>query len=338
MSGNGTALAEISRADQAIEQVKTPPEANVLRRKIKAVQELAPKRHENFDMAFKGACAYCEVSAKAGALWAELEDKATQGSGMAKRSQNFANVISYTDAGFDNSQDATVCQRVGELTAEERKAYYHKCENDGKLPTLGGMYAFWRVKNNEGLESAPLPNGKFRVIYADPPWLYGAPQHTNSAPDSKTAQLEVLESHYPSMPLEDICALPIGNLATDDAVLFLWATSPLLEDALEVMSAWGFEYKSAFIWDKVKHNVGYYNSVRHEFLLIGVRGSCLPDDRPEGEPKLIDSVQSIERTDHSVKPVEFRNIIDYLYPTGPRIELFARGDLPDNWIAWGNQC
>jgi N6-adenosine-specific RNA methylase IME4 len=329
-----TALAEIDRAAQAIAQVKTPPEANILRRKVKAIQELAPKRHENFDMAFKGACAYCEVSAKAGVLWAELEGK--RPSGQNQSSQNFDRTISVTDAGFGSAQDAMVCQRIAELTPEERKAYYHKCENDGKLPTLGGMYAFWRVTNHEDLEAPPLPDGKFRVIYADPPWLYGAPQHTDSAPGSKTEQLTVLESHYPSMPLEDICALPIEELAAENAVLFLWATSPLLQDAFLVMNSWGFEYKAAFIWDKVKHNVGYYNSVRHEFLLIGTRGSCLPDDRPEGEPVLFDSVQSIERGDHSVKPNEFRNLIDAMYPSGPRIELFARRPA-DGWDTWGNQ-
>lgn len=70
--------------------------------------------------------------------------------------------------------------------------------------------------------------------------------------------------HYDTMPLEDICALPVP--AADNAVLFLWVTSPMLEDAFKVINAWGFKYKSSFVWDKVSHNMGHYNSVRHELL------------------------------------------------------------------------
>jgi len=128
-----------------------------------------------------------------------------------------------------------------------------------------------------------------------------------------------------------LCALDVRGLAADDAVLFLWATSPLIEQAFTVMHAWGFTYKAMFIWDKVKHNFGHYNSVRHELLLLCTKGSCVPD-----EQKLFDSVQSIERTEHSTKPEEFRQIIDTLYTHGRRIELFARRQTP-GWEVWGNE-
>jgi N6-adenosine-specific RNA methylase IME4 len=134
------------------------------------------------------------------------------------------------------------------------------------------------------------------------------------------------------MTIEQLCELPIKNLAADNAVLFLWVTSPLLEECFEVIEAWGFEYKASFIWDKVKHNYGHYNSVRHELLLLCTRGSCLPDNS-----ELFDSVQSIERSDrHSEKPEEFRKIIDNLYHDGNRIELFARVKV-EGWEAWGNE-
>jgi N6-adenosine-specific RNA methylase IME4 len=112
----------------------------------------------------------------------------------------------------------------------------------------------------------------------------------------------------------------------------MWVTSPLLEDSFKVINAWGFKYKTSFVWDKVKHNMGHYNSVRHEFLLICTRGSCTPDNK-----KLYDSVVEVERSDkHSEKPEEFRKIIDYLYTHGKRIELFSRKKV-DNWEVWGNQ-
>ena len=163
---------------------------------------------------------------------------------------------------------------------------------------------------------------KYRVIYADPPWSYNDKQN-----------VEVLggaEKHYLTMPLQDICDLPVPS--ADDAVLFIWVTSPMLEDSFKVIKAWGFKYKSSFVWDKVAHNMGHYNSVRHEFLLIATKGSCTPDVQ-----KLYDSVVSIERTEHSRKPKEFRDMIDTLYPYGDRLELFAR-EAAKGWDVWGNMA
>ncbi len=165
---------------------------------------------------------------------------------------------------------------------------------------------------------------RFRVVYADPPWQYG-----NTQMDGFKEQRD----HYRTMPLDEICSMPIKEMVEDNAVLFLWATSPILEESFEVISAWGFKYKASFVWDKVKHVMGHYNSVRHEFLLICTRGSCLPDIH-----KLIDSVQTIERGEHSVKPNEFREIIDTIYPNGNRIELFARGKTANGWDAFGNEA
>lgn len=163
---------------------------------------------------------------------------------------------------------------------------------------------------------------KYRVIYADPPWSYNDKQDT--------AKLGGAVKHYPTMPLDEICALPIP--AEKNAVLFLWTTSPMLEDAFRVINAWGFKYKSSFVWDKISHAMGHYNSVRHEFLLVCVKGSCTPD-----VPKLYDSVVSIERTEHSRKPDDFRTMIDTLYPVGERLEMFAR-EASDGWDVWGNMA
>jgi len=182
--------------------------------------------------------------------------------------------------------------------------------------------AIRQIKRERIEKEAPAPTGKFRVIYADPPWSYG-----NTQPDYHTEQRD----HYPVMPLSDICAMPVKEWAEEDAVLFLWVTSPILEESFQVIKAWGFKYKSSFVWDKVHHNMGHYNSVRHEFLLVCVRGSCQPDVR-----KLFDSVQSIERTGHSKKPDEFYDIIETIYTHGDRLEVFARRPR-DGWKAYGNQ-
>jgi N6-adenosine-specific RNA methylase IME4 len=123
----------------------------------------------------------------------------------------------------------------------------------------------------------------------------------------------------------------VASICERNAVLFLWTTSPMLFEAFSVIEAWGFTYKASFVWDKHAHNMGHYNSVRHEYLLVCVRGSCPPD-----VPKLFDSVQKTGRTEHSEKPNVFRIIIETLYPYGKRVELFAREQV-DGWTAWGNE-
>ena len=171
-----------------------------------------------------------------------------------------------------------------------------------------------------------LPDAKYRVIYADPPWFY------NDKADAGSVQHGGTGIHYPSMMIAELCALPIQALAEDHAVLFLWVTSPLLFEAAPVIKAWGFTYKASFVWDKVRHNMGHYNSVRHEFLLLCTRGSCTPD-----VGRLFDSVQAVERTEHSTKPEQFREIIDTLYPHGKRLELFARRSVP-GWDSFGHEA
>lgn len=125
--------------------------------------------------------------------------------------------------------------------------------------------------------------------------------------------------------------MPVENITEDNSVLFIWVTSPILEECFEVINSWGFKYKSSFVWDKIKHNMGHYNSVRHEFLLIATKGSCQPDIQ-----KLYDSVQSIERKGHSEKPEYFREIIEHIYTLGKRIELFARKPMK-GWDVYGNE-
>ena len=209
------------------------------------------------------------------------------------------------------------------LEPAEQDAILGKAAEHGM--TRKELREFVRIYKRKQTQPTNFPEGQYRVIYADPPWQYATEQHSHEQQET------VLASHYPSMSLDSICELPVKDLATDDAVLFLWTTSPKLFEAKAVIDAWGFNYKASIVWDKVKHNVGYYVSVRHEFLLIATRGSCLPD-----VPKLRDSVVTIERTEHSVKPDYFREWIDQLYPNGPRIELFARQST-DGWDAWGNQ-
>ncbi len=170
---------------------------------------------------------------------------------------------------------------------------------------------------------------RYRVIYADPPWEYGDTR-AGLAGYAATAAAD----HYPTMSVKELCALDVRELADDDAVLFCWATFPLLDDALTVVKAWGFSYKTAFVWSKGRANLGHYHNASAELLLVATRGSCLPDAEARE-----DQVQAVKRTGrHSEKPEHFRQLIDRLYPHGRRIELFRRGDVPEGWDTWGNEA
>lgn len=176
-----------------------------------------------------------------------------------------------------------------------------------------------------------MPAKKYGIIYADPPWSY-ADKTINGA----------AEKHYPTMKLPEILALPVKDLAADDAVLFMWATYPFLREALQVMDAWGFRYKTiAFQWVK-------FTPTGKEHFGLGrwTRGNtepCLLATR--GKPARINAaIRQIVRTEifeaprarHSEKPAEVRERIVELMGPLPRVELFAREKVR-GWDVWGNE-
>lgn len=253
------------------------------------------------------------AEAKLGALIPPQKKKTEQGSGAGtlyslppgvnKKQSHYAQEL-------NRHQDT-----IAEVVAEAREK--------GEIPVRQQVLRAIQA-NKPKPETPPLPKGKYSVIYADPPWKYGDEQDTD--------KLGGATKHYPLMSIDELCDLGVSAIAADNAVLFMWVTSPLLEECFDVISKWGFKYKASFVWDKIKHNMGHYNSVRHEFLLICTRGSFTPENI-----KLFDSVQSIEKTKkHSQKPQEFRKIIETLYPSATKIELFARETHP-GWEAFGNE-
>lgn len=165
--------------------------------------------------------------------------------------------------------------------------------------------------------------GQYPIILADPPWRY----------DFSKDDADEIENHYPTMSLDEICALPVHQSAFDDCVLFMWATSPKLEDAFKVINAWGFQYRTCAIWDKEWIGPGYYFRQRHELLLVATRGS-VPVPPPNARP---DSVFTEKRTAHSKKPDVSYRLIESMYPDLPKLELFSR-TAREGWTAWGNQA
>lgn len=256
---------------------------------------------------------------KAGEFLGQLERTPAQERNSSTRGGNSEYSEAVNDADI-TPQDAARWQQIADIPEETFTVFLQETKNKGKELTQAGALRLARELNRD-ITPPPMPDGKYRVIYADPPWKYG-----NTMPDEFGEQAD----HYELLTVDEISALPIKHMANDNAVLFLWVTSPILEESFQVVNSWGFKYKSSFVWDKVKHVMGHYNSVRHEILLICVRGSCQPDVK-----KLFDSVYSEERTEHSKKPEYFRQIIDTIYPNGKRIELFARNKA-EGWDIWGN--
>jgi len=186
----------------------------------------------------------------------------------------------------------------------------------------GGISIFNAYKQTKQLtetpkEPIPLPEGKYSVIYADPPWTY---THSFLAGAPNT--------HYTTMTTEKICELDIPS--HKDAVLFLWSTNPLLEDAFKVIEAWGFQYKTNIAWVKDRTGTGHYVRGQHELLLICTKGNI---GTPPTEAR-VPSVLIAPRTEHSKKPHEVYDIIEAMYPNGKRLELFSRNNR-ENWTMWG---
>lgn len=176
-----------------------------------------------------------------------------------------------------------------------------------------------------GKKQMALPVAKFGVIYADPEWKFEV--RSDGGLDRSA------DNHYPTSGLAEIKERDVGSLAADDCVLFLWVTVPMLRHGLDVLEAWGFEYKSNFNWHKDRIGTGYWNRNRHEHLLIGTRGGIMAPAMGDQ----FDSSIEAKVGEHSAKPEKFYEIIEAYFPTLPKIELNARVARP-GWARWGYEA
>jgi N6-adenosine-specific RNA methylase IME4 len=185
--------------------------------------------------------------------------------------------------------------------------------------------------------STPFPDKKYQVIYADPPWSY-MDKRDKPGPSGNTGGSALRQ--YPTMSISDIKALPVGDIADEPCILFMWATWPLMIHWNDVIEAWGFKYKTlGFDWikqypksGKLCIGAGSYTRSNSEVCLIGVKGkaaSMIVD-------RSICNVQPASRGEHSKKPELFRDLIVQLVGDRPRIELFARNS-SHGWDSWGNE-
>jgi len=202
------------------------------------------------------------------------------------------------------------------------------------------------VKSNAQLVTAELSRedpfasvrkaAPFSIIYADPPWDYNGQIWNRGGTEGK----------YETQNCDWIARLPVGEVAAWDSVCFMWATFPRLQEAMYVIRAWGFDYRTvAFTWVKINSSgkphfgMGQYTRANAEICILGTRGQTL-ERHDKGVPQLIQS----DRCEHSIKPHEARERIVRLYGDVPRLEMFARRDPADmfppfdGWTIWGNQA
>ena len=191
-------------------------------------------------------------------------------------------------------------------------------------------FAFAQAENSQipkNNDNAKKP-AKFDIILCDPPWDYGTDLFTDKAND-----IGNVKDHYPTMSIDEMCALNVQSIAANDCLLYMWVTGPYMMQANQLIAAWGFNYVTvAFVWNKARHLPGYYTMSVCEFVLVAKRGRI---PQPRGARDILQYVEEI-RTRHSKKPKIIYSLLERMHPTQNKIELFARYKR-DGWYIWGNE-
>ena len=203
--------------------------------------------------------------------------------------------------------------------------YNKKAKNNIKINPLGDLYP-------------PLPDKKYNIIYADPPWDYGGKMQydkssikTENIGFKKDIFISAASFKYPTLKIDDLKKLDIKSISAEDCLLFMWTTGPQLLISIELGVYWGFEYRTvAFVWDKMIHNPGRYTLSQTEMCLVFKRGRI---PTPRGA-RNIRQLITVSRGIHSEKPEQVIDGITKMFPEQKKIELFARKNYV-GWDSWG---
>lgn len=231
--------------------------------------------------------------------------------------------------------------RVANETGASRSELKYRAQlattyaTEAELATAVASYRSWTdlrealAKPKPVAVAAPVapPEGLFSTIVADPPWQYDNKSTRGAAAD-----------HYPTMSVEELCALPVQDWAADEAHLYLWTTNGFLRESFDVMDAWGFEYKTTLVWVKPQIGMGNYFRSSAEYVLFGVRGGLRTADC--NQPNWFEeAVVNAKRGRHSAKPGKFFDLIERA-SYEPFLEMFARARRlsEKRWEYWGNEA
>jgi N6-adenosine-specific RNA methylase IME4/uncharacterized ParB-like nuclease family protein len=246
----------------------------------------------------------------------------------ASRGAAIADIAALAGTSLDKGDELDALAKLGEVA---RVKLMERAVAGEKVSAKQALKKERRAAKETALASATaaaaarLGRAQYGVIYADPPWRY--------EPWDRTSGMDrAADNHYPTMTLEQLVCLRADLPAARDCVLFLWATTPMLADAIALLDAWGFDYRSHLVWAKDKTGTGYWARNQHELLLIAVKGD-VPPPAPGMQPS---SLITAPRGRHSEKPAIFAELIAEMFPALPRVELFARATR-DGWASWGNE-
>jgi N6-adenosine-specific RNA methylase IME4 len=238
---------------------------------------------------------------------------------------------------------AIQAQRISHLPENELEKVLVRCHKEGDLCTFRELIVaarpWWykesRHRKHKEIQASAIgkkyPLGPFPLIYADPPWRFEV--------YSEKGRGRTADQHYPTLTYEEIANFKIGEKLVEEiagkrAALFLWCTSSNIPQALDIMDAWGFAFKSSAVWVKDRSGTGLVFRNKHELLLYGTKGN-MPG--PQFQPP---SVFECPRSRHSAKPPEVRKIIERMYPSfsrKTRLELFSR-DQVNGWTGYGHEA
>lgn len=317
-------LINLSQACRELAKANDISEVRDMADKAAAVQQYARRAKLGHDVENDAAEFKLRAERRAGELLLEA------GFGQHGGDRKSSNGLLLEDMGVGKMQSSR-WQQVANVPSETFEQYLAKTRDSGKLITTAGVVKLAarqpRQVEPQQLGAAAecydslreIMGRKFGCIYADPPWAYSN-QSTRAATDN----------HYDTLTVDELINWPIEQLAADDAHLHLWTTNAFLPESFRIIEAWGFEYKSCFVWVKPQMGIGNYWRVSHEFLLLGVRG-----DAKRFNDRALRSWLEAKRGKHSAKPGEVREMIERASP-GPYLELFGRLAV-GGWTVIGNQ-
>jgi N6-adenosine-specific RNA methylase IME4 len=334
-----SAVLKYDAACRAIAEAKSVDEVTDWIDKAAAVREYG-RRIRNRQIEIDAIEIRVRAKKRRGEILASMKAAGQIRRGQASKEMSSTNDISFTldELGISRNESSEE-QKIAAIPGDsfERlvarcRAYAEANPNKRSFDVLSeGRHVDKKAAREErerqlGESQRALPDKRYGLILADPEWRFA------------TYSLErgmdrAADNHYPTSETDAICARPVVDIAADDCVLFLWATAPMLLDALRVMAAWGFEYKSHAIWKKDRIGTGYWFRNQHELLLVGTRGKVPAPAMGTQSASVIDAPLG----EHSAKPGCFHDFIESYFPSLPKIELNARRARP-GWDAWGYEA
>jgi N6-adenosine-specific RNA methylase IME4 len=321
-------IRQLNTAEHALSLANHPSEAAGIADKAEAARVYAKRIGASVPVINRATSIKLKAERKAGELLAGMEMAKPPG----KKIGNAVLPNSLADIGITKAQSSR-WQRAATVPEEAFEKYLADADVLGKEITTSGVLKLANVhapkngarkpERTEGvytdLRELIDAGQKFGTVYADPPWRYNN-QGTRAATDN----------HYDGdMSVEEICDMPIGELAAEKSHLHLWTTNAFLFECPKIFEAWGFEYKSTFVWVKPSFGIGNYWRNSHEIMLTAIRGGQTALSRSEK------SWIECKRGGHSSKPEIVRHMIERLSP-GPYLELFGRSPR-SGWTVFGNQ-